>query len=261
MEYAINSTTLFKHLTDVVNTSLGKDWDSLSYAFYAKEDGDKQIPVVDSLSIAKSFGKEHKHVLEAIENLFTKAENSAFVENQTIRTMFFKSYNEMPMPIGGGIKKIPFYYMTRDGFTLLVMGFTGEKALQWKLKYIAAFNAMEERLKTILPPSYSIDDPIRRAYAWAEEQKQKRALELENKRTSLLLEKKTQQLDESKEWYSIKRWAYLHKRNWRDYNWRKLKALSYENGYGVKKIFDANYIHVNIYHRAVFDIYERSLSN
>jgi phage regulator Rha-like protein len=39
------------------------------------------------------------------------------------------------------------YLLTRDGFTLLVMGFTGQKALQWKLKYIEAFNAMEKTLK------------------------------------------------------------------------------------------------------------------
>lgn len=258
MEYAINSTTLFKHLKDVVNTSLGKDCNSLSYAFYVKEDGDNHIPVVDSLSVANSFEKEHKHVIRAIEDILTSAQNWANVDNQPITDLFFKSYRNFKMPIGGGVRKAPFYYMTRDGFTLLVMGFTGERALKWKLKYIAAFNAMEERLKTLLPPSYSIDDPIRRAYAWAEEQKQKRALELENKRTSLLLEEKTQQLNESKEWYSIKRWAYLHKRNWRDYNWRKLKALSCELGYEMKKIFDANYGEVNIYHRDVFGVYERS---
>ncbi len=72
-------------------------------------------------------------------------------------------------------------------------------------------------------------------------------------KVQLLLAEKTQQLDESKEWYSIKRWAQMHRRNWRSYNWRKLKAVSYELGYAVKKIFDANYTEVNIYHRAVFE--------
>ena len=38
--------------------------------------------------------------------------------------------------------------MDRDGFSLLVMGFTGKKALEWKLKYIDAFNQMEETLKS-----------------------------------------------------------------------------------------------------------------
>ena len=46
-----------------------------------------------------------------------------------------------------GGRKRPLYYMDRDGFTLLAMGFTGEKALSWKIKYINAFNSMEEMLK------------------------------------------------------------------------------------------------------------------
>lgn len=68
-----------------------------------------------------------------------------------------------------------------------------------------------------------------------------------------LIEEKSQQLDESKEWFSIKRWAKLHRRNWRTYSWRKLKAVSHELGYEVKKIFDGNYDEVNIYHRDVFE--------
>ena len=58
---------------------------------------------------------------------------------------------------------------------------------------------------------------------------------------------------ESMEWYSIKRWAKLHRKNWRNYSWRKLKAVSHELGYEVKKIFDSNFDEVNIYHRVVFE--------
>ncbi len=72
-------------------------------------------------------------------------------------------------------------------------------------------------------------------------------------KAQLLLAEKSEQLDESKEWYSIKRWAKKHHRNWRDYSWRKLKAVSYELGYEVKKIFDSNFDEVNIYHRVVFE--------
>lgn len=72
-------------------------------------------------------------------------------------------------------------------------------------------------------------------------------------KAQLLLAEKSEQLDESKEWYSIKRWAKKHRRNWRDYSWRKLKAVSYELGYEVKKIFDSNFDEVNIYHRVVFE--------
>ena len=72
-------------------------------------------------------------------------------------------------------------------------------------------------------------------------------------KAQLQLAEKTEQLDESKDWFSIKRWAQIHRRNWRNYNWRKLKAVSHELGYAVKKIFDANYSEVNIYHKAVFE--------
>lgn len=73
-------------------------------------------------------------------------------------------------------------------------------------------------------------------------------------KTQLLLAEKTEQLDESKEWFSIKRWAKLHRKNWRNYSWRRLKAVSHELGYEVKKIFDGNYEEVNIYHRNVFEV-------
>ena len=72
-------------------------------------------------------------------------------------------------------------------------------------------------------------------------------------KAQLLLAEKSEQLDESKEWYSIKRWAKLHRRNWRSYSWRKLKAVSHELGYEVKKIFDGNYDEVNIYYKVVFE--------
>jgi hypothetical protein len=62
------------------------------------------------------------------------------------------------------------------------------------------------------------------------------------------LEEKTVQLDESREWYTIKRMARLTGRNWRSFNWRKLKNTSDYLGYLVRKIFDANYGEVNAYH-------------
>ncbi len=88
--------------------------------------------VVSSRQIAEHFGKLHKNVLENIKVILA-AENSAtkfFCEN--VFENRGKQYLE--------------YLMNRDGFTLLAMGFTGKKALQWKLKYIAAFNEMEKQL-------------------------------------------------------------------------------------------------------------------
>lgn len=88
--------------------------------------------VVSSLEIAENFGKEHKHVLESIRNLVA--------ENSSAKSMFYKTAYE------NRGKQYPMYLMNRDGFSLLVMGFTGKEALEWKIKYIEAFNQMEKKL-------------------------------------------------------------------------------------------------------------------
>jgi Rha family phage regulatory protein len=93
--------------------------------------------VVPSLRVAKHFHKRHDRVLRAIENLI-----AGLPQNGETLKMFFKStYTEKQ-----NNQTYPMYYMNRDGFSLLVMGFTGKKALEWKLKYIQAFNQMEKLL-------------------------------------------------------------------------------------------------------------------
>lgn len=91
-------------------------------------------PTVSSREVAEHFGKRHCDVLESIKNITT--------ENSVVTSMFY----ETTYTAGTG-KSYPMYQMNRDGFTLLAMGFTGKAALEWKLKYIRAFNAMEEQLK------------------------------------------------------------------------------------------------------------------
>jgi Rha family phage regulatory protein len=90
--------------------------------------------VTDSRQVAEHFGKQHKHVIEAVENI--KAENSALTQ------MFY----ETSYTAGTG-KHYKMYLMNRDGFSLLVMGFTGKAALKWKLKFLEAFNAMEKEIR------------------------------------------------------------------------------------------------------------------
>lgn len=89
--------------------------------------------VVSSKDIAEHFGKEHKVVLRAIREILVE---------QNCATKFFQETSSVYRG-----QQFPFYLMNRDGFSLLAMGFTGKKALQWKLKYIEAFNEMEETLK------------------------------------------------------------------------------------------------------------------
>lgn len=96
------------------------------------------VPVVSSREVAEHFGKRHDHVLRAIEGLGEDLPN--FGE------MFFLTEEADSY---GRSQKV--YLLTRDGFTLLAMGFTGKEALAWKVKYIEAFNAMEQQLTAQKP--------------------------------------------------------------------------------------------------------------
>lgn len=91
--------------------------------------------VVSSRTVAEHFGKEHKHVLASIKEIM-KAENSALT-----------FYEEHKYKVKGNYRSYPEYYMNRDGFMLLVMGFTTKPAMQVKIAFIKAFNDMEAKLK------------------------------------------------------------------------------------------------------------------
>lgn len=95
--------------------------------------------LTNSLLVAEKFGKSHKNVIASIKEILTSAENSA---NLFIEATYPDSYGRDQF----------MYIMNRDGFTLLAMGFTGKKALEFKLQYIEAFNKMESALKAIDTP-------------------------------------------------------------------------------------------------------------
>lgn len=95
-------------------------------------------PTTSSKVLADTFGKAHKDVIRAINNL----EIPADFRERNFAPSRYHSKNK-----NGQI--LPAYEITRDGFTLLAMGFTGSKALKFKLQYIQAFNAMEAKLKAI----------------------------------------------------------------------------------------------------------------
>ena len=100
-----------------------------------------EVAVCDSLQVAEKFEKEHRHILRDIDELTA--------QNWAVKGLFkvstYKANN------GQKYRK---YYMTRDGFTLLAMGFTGQKALEWKLKYINAFNRMESIIREKQTPAW-----------------------------------------------------------------------------------------------------------
>jgi Rha family phage regulatory protein len=97
-------------------------------------------PLTTSLLIAEKFGKQHKNVIRKIEELISQIEDGSIL---SIPPLFRKSTYANPQ----NDQNYPMYYLNRDGFTLLAMSFTGSEALKWKLKYIAAFNDMEEKLR------------------------------------------------------------------------------------------------------------------
>lgn len=99
--------------------------------------------VVRTRVVAERFGKRHSHVVEAIENKIKNltAENSEV----NLSTLF------IPTTYMHNGNKYKEYLLTRDGFTFIVMGFTGAEADKWKLKYIEAFNKMEQALREQVP--------------------------------------------------------------------------------------------------------------
>ncbi|MYU96035.1 Rha family transcriptional regulator [Lactobacillus salivarius] len=97
---------------------------------------DKQA-VTTSLVLAEVFEKQHKNVIQAIEAKIESAENQA-----RYKRMFYEGiYTDKK----GEQRKM--YYLNRDGFTFIAMGFTGRKVDEFKLKYIDAFNKMEEQIR------------------------------------------------------------------------------------------------------------------
>ena len=93
----------------------------------------EEVTVVTSLDVAETFGKEHRNVLKDIRELKCSDE---FRLLNFVQSEYLNEQNH----------KQPMYYITRDGFTLLAMGYTGEKAMRFKEAYIRQFNAMEKAL-------------------------------------------------------------------------------------------------------------------
>ena len=177
--------------------------------------------VVSSRQVAKDFGKEHNDTKKRIRELIR--DMGEISHNYFILSKYKDSLNRSQEE----------YLLTRDGFSLLVMGFTGTKALEWKLKYIEAFNTMERKLKEISKPdSYMIDDPIERAKRWIEEREQynKVAAELEEQNSFVnkisesngsmlvrevakLASKGNITIGEKALWNKLREWGYISRKS------------------------------------------------
>lgn len=119
--------------------------------------------------MAAYFGKQHKDVLKAIDALLSQAPEAQ------------RNFALCPYRAVAGGREYTSYDMDRDGFTLLAMGFTGPKALQFKMAYIAEFNAMEAELNAqASKPQFAIPQTLPEALRLAAEQAE-RAIAAEEK--------------------------------------------------------------------------------
>ncbi|MDR1221437.1 MAG: phage antirepressor KilAC domain-containing protein [Tannerella sp.] len=108
---------------------------------------EKGTPVTTSLLVAEKFGRLHKNVLQAIDNVIAQTP-----ENQSRLNFAPSEYTD------ASGKSNRMYIMTKDGFSAVVLGFTGEQAIRFRWDFIEAFNKMEEIIRTgdyQIPKSYS----------------------------------------------------------------------------------------------------------
>ena len=100
-----------------------------------------------SMDIARVFEKRHDDVLKAIRNIIIDLK-AIGTSNDILNFAEVVRISKTTNPKNGKLvnRKIPMYNLTRDGFSLLAMGFTGKKAMKWKMSFLNAFNQMERSL-------------------------------------------------------------------------------------------------------------------
>ena len=232
--------------------------------------------VTSSRNVALAFGKEHFNVLRDIRNLLSVNPDTEFNAFNFECVDFIDKNGDYR----------PEYLLTRDGCMLLIMGYTGEKALKIKTAYIKRFNEMEQALKNknIMLPNFS--NPAEAARAWANEFEAKQIALKErdeaiktkawigSKREATAMataskysrenERLKEQIGDSKNYKQVKAISWL-----KDYFnlsqvayqqiGKKLNKLSQSLGFEVKKIEDSHYGTVKSYRVEVIDAFRRSL--
>lgn len=199
--------------------------------------------LTNSLLVAAKFGKNHRDVMRSIRELLSSAQNCAHL---FVESTYPDSQRKMQ----------PMYIMNRDGFSLLVMGFTGEKALQFKLDFISAFNEMEQKLKEEQPKQFSTAEMFLKI-AQINVQQEKKIAELECKvsrieeRTKTNLEYSTviAYCTRNNIPINIKRLGALG---------RKASSICKKVGIEVSKISDPRWGYVNCYPDGVLrEVFEK----
>lgn len=238
----------------------------------------KEVLAVTSLQVAESFEKEHKNVLRDIEAILPQVPEK-FVK------LNFELY-EYPIETGIGTRTAKAYLLSKDAFTLLTMGYTGEKAMAFKIAYIARFNEMEEQLRTTSPLLPNFRDPIAAAEAWivaerarlAEQARadyyQRTKAEIGSRReatamnTASVLSKQNEKLrteiGDSRTWKQVKAlpWfleVFIDVPAAYSVAGRKLSELSRRLGYEIREVEDTRYGIVKAYHADVITAFRVAL--
>lgn len=196
---------------------------------------------ITTVEVAEMMEVEHKEILKKLEG--TRKPDGSVKQIGIIPVLTrgdfpLSDYFALSTYKDSSGKENKCYNVTRLGCDFLANKFTGEKGILFTAKYVKRFNEME---RGQVPKDFP--SALR---AYADEVERRQIAEQEN-------EKLQQELDYSKDWYSIKRVAAMNGVDWKTFNWRRLKEKSIELGYGVKKIFDANYGEVNTYHRDAWE--------
>ena len=139
--------------------------------------GDSNQPLTNSKLVAEVFGKEHRNVVRDIKNL---------IEGGVLKNEQTPMFEEMTYINEQNKQSYPMFIMNQDGFTLLAMGFNGKKAMEFKLKYIEAFNAMKRQIEQSNPSVPQNYLEALKSLVKSEEEKQQLALENKKQQETIL---------------------------------------------------------------------------
>lgn len=193
---------------------------------------------ISSVEVAEMMEVPHKDILKKLEG---SKDRKGYIGILTERQMSPSDFFSLSSYKDASGKENKCYKVTKLGCDFLANKSTGEKGVIFTARYVKRFDEMECQQK----PSVKIPQ------TYLEALKDLVAVEEERERLQ-------QQLDTSKDWFSIKRVAAINGVSWKIFDWRRLKAVGKSMGYEVKKIFDANYGEVNTYHRCVWEaVYPR----
>ena len=186
--------------------------------------------VTSSRQVAETFHKQHRHVLRDIRSIMQGVSNFGHTPSPPMfyETKYLNQQNG---------QEYPEYLMNRDGFSLLVMGFTGKEAMQWKIKYIQAFNEMEAELNRRNNNLPDFSNPVEAARAWADvmEAHQKAVAQIEADKPKVLFANSIEISDTS---IAIGDMSKLLKQKGVDIGRNRLFQWMRENGYLIKQKCD-----------------------